>query len=100
MAPLPENGTTVNSVLKQFSSVFTKEDFGIPKLTSPLSPQMPEINIDIEGVKPLMRNLDPYKVFKQVTVSIFKTNGWRTIKRVDINIQSLIPPGRSFKWTA
>ena len=41
--------------------MFTKEDFEIPKLTSPLSQQMPEISIDIEGVKPLMRNLDPYK---------------------------------------
>ena len=45
----------------QFCSVFTKEDFRIPKLTLPLSPEMPEINIDIEGVRRLMKNLDPFK---------------------------------------
>ena len=42
--------------------MFTKEDFRIPKLTSPLSPEMPEINVDIEGVRRLMKNLGLFKV--------------------------------------
>ena len=35
--------------------------FRLPKLTSPLSPEMPEININIDGVRRLMKNLDPFK---------------------------------------
>ena len=42
--------------------MFTKENFRIPKLTLPLSPEMPETNIDIEGVRRLMKNLDLFKV--------------------------------------
>ena len=30
-------------------------------LTLSLSPEMPEISIDIEGVRLLMKNLDPFK---------------------------------------
>ena len=33
-------------------------DFRIPKLTLPLSPDIPEINVDIEGIRQLMKNLD------------------------------------------
>ena len=46
---------------KQFCSVLTREDFRIPKLTSPLSPEMANINIDMKGVKQLIKNLDPFK---------------------------------------
>ena len=56
VAPLRENGTIVISntekvlaLNNQFCSEFTKEDFRIPKLTPALSPEMPEINSDIEG---------------------------------------------------
>ena len=41
--------------------MFTNEDFRISNLTLPLSPEMSEINIDIEGVRWLMKNLDPFK---------------------------------------
>ena len=68
VVPLHENGTIVISnnekahvLNNQFCSVFTKVDFRIPKLTLPLSPEMPEIHIDIEGVRRLMKNLDPFK---------------------------------------
>ena len=68
IAPLRENGTIVISNIEkarvlnnQFWSVFTKEDFRIPKLTSPLSLEIPKINIDIEGVRRLMKHLDPFK---------------------------------------
>ena len=57
-APLFENGTIIISntekayaLNNKFCSVFTKEDFRIPRLTLSLSPEMPEINIDVEGVK-------------------------------------------------
>ena len=33
-----------------------------PKLTSPISPEMLEINLNIEGVKQFMKKLDPFKV--------------------------------------
>ena len=42
-----------------FCSEFTKEDLRIPKLVSSFSPAMPEINIDIGGVRSLMKHLDP-----------------------------------------
>ena len=52
LAPSCENGTIVISntekayvLNNQFSSVFTKEDCRIPKLTSPHSPEMPEISV-------------------------------------------------------
>ena len=35
--------------------------FRLPKLISPLSPEMPESNINIDGVRRLMKNLDPFK---------------------------------------
>ena len=35
--------------------------FRLPKLTSPLSPEVPEININIDGVRRLMKNLDSFK---------------------------------------
>ena len=34
----------------QFHSVFIEDNFRRPKLTLPLSPEMPEIKIDIEDV--------------------------------------------------
>ena len=43
-----ENACVLNN---QFCSVFTKEDLKIPTLTLPFSPEIPEINIDIEGVR-------------------------------------------------
>ena len=52
----------------QFCSVFTKKGFRIPKLTSPLSPEMPEININTEGVRQLMKNLDTFKASGPDTV--------------------------------
>ena len=36
--------------------------YKIPKLTSPLSPEMLEIKMDIEGIKRFMKKLDPFKV--------------------------------------
>ena len=39
----------------------TTEDFRIPKLTLPLSPEMPEINIDIEAVRWSVKNLKHFK---------------------------------------
>ena len=41
--------------------MFTKKDLRIPKLTSLFSPEMPEINIDIESGKQLIKTLDPLK---------------------------------------
>ena len=68
VAPLRENGTILISNIEkahvlnnQFCTVFTKEDFRIRKLTSPLSPEMLEINIDIKCVRRLMKNLDLLK---------------------------------------
>ena len=50
--------------------MFTKEDFRIPKLTLPLSQEMQEININIEGVRQLMKNLDPFKANVQIRYSL------------------------------
>lgn len=68
VVPLRENETIVISnagkarvLNNQLCGVFTKKDLRIPKLTSLLSPEMPEINIDIESVKQLIKNLDPLK---------------------------------------
>ena len=69
VAPLREDGTKViNNGVKahvlnsQFCSEYTKEDFRTPKLTLQISPEMREIKNDIEGIKQLMKNLDPLKV--------------------------------------
>ena len=76
-----ENGTIITSnsedawvLINHFWRMFTEEDFRIPKLTLPPSPEMPEIIIDIEGVKKPMKNLDPFKANGPAT--IFKANGW------------------------
>ena len=61
----------VQQTLDNFSQMFTKEDFRIPKLTSPLSSEMPEINSDIEGVRWLMKNLDPFKASGQDKVQFW-----------------------------
>ena len=69
IAPLKENGRLhqephekANILNRQYQSVFTDEDKNdIPEPSGAPHPSMPEINITVEGVSKLLRNLNPRK---------------------------------------
>ena len=68
----PQSLVTLKKLMSWIISsvVFTKENFRIRKPTLPLSPEMSEININIEAVRWLMKNLGLLKQVVQIMYSL------------------------------